>query len=86
MSGFFRHDGVWVQREEGVPIGGQQQAFAAIGEALARVHNGVSMAGVELRELLLEYPLLKQELKDKQGEHPLAELARLHAGEAFTKG
>lgn len=83
MSGFFRNDGTWVQREHGAPQGSQQQALAAVHQALDRVRHEESKPSDELRQLLRQHPVLRQELKDKDGKHPLSPLMTYYADEVI---
>ena len=81
MNGFFRDDGTWVQREHGAPQGSQQQALEAVRQAVDRVCDDNSKASDELRQLLRQHPVLRQELKDKDNKHPLSPLMTYYAEE-----
>ena len=83
MSGFFRHDGTWVERGLGTPQGGQQQALTAVRQAIDRVQCRESTAREEVRQLLIHYPVLRQELKDKDGLHPLIPLMSHYTDEVL---
>jgi hypothetical protein len=83
MSGFFRNDGTWVRREQGAPEGTQQQAIEAVRLSLDRVEHNESTAEAELKQLITKYPLLRHELKDKNGKHPLSPLVSYYTDEVL---
>ena len=83
MDGFFRSDGTWIRQEVGAPEGSHQQALEAVREAVDRMEHGESTAREELKALLGRYPVLKRELKDKNGKHPLSPLMSYYTDEVL---